>query len=253
MSRGLGYVPDEEDQRDWLVGSHHVISRASMVEQVDLRPFADPVDDQRGSSACVGFALGAAFDIRGRLQGMNLPRISRVAIYTMARATQVPLRDEGCRPRDAMLGIRTWGLVEESLVPFFEQTINEPLPWGVFSQGIDATNAEFWRIANIGQYRCDVMRQALSAGFPVAFATPVDAAVENYKRGETIGRVEGDDRGGHYMLAMGYRHTDGAFLVRNSWSADWGDDGYCWMSPERIASPWISDAWVIEATPKGVS
>ena len=36
--------------------------------------------------------------------------------------------------------------------------------------------------------------------------------------------------GGHSLVACGFDDEKEALLVRNSWSRDWGDDGYGWLS-----------------------
>lgn len=250
--RGLGYLRDSADWRDWSIDAHPRISAARVLAEVTLRPFAGPVADQQTSSSCVGFALAAAFDIRACLQGLPAPRISPRAIYTLARAGDGPLVDIGCRPRDALRAISKYGLVSEVRVPFSVEDINRPLPWDVFRAGHDARAAKYWRIDAIGNDRVDRMRQAISAGYPCFFATPVDSALDSYRAGDVVGPVRGPDRGGHAMLAIGYRVTDGAFDVRNSWSSEWGDGGHCWVSPERIAGIWTTDAWCLEATSPGV-
>ena len=249
--RGLGYLRDVADARDWLIEAHPRIASARVLAEVSLVAFSDPPEDQGGSSACVAFAVAAGFDIRARMQGLAIPRIAKRAIYTLARPW--PLLDIGCRPRDAMKAVSKHGLVAESRVPFSVDRVNEPMPWDVFRAGHGSRNAKYWRITETGNARVERVRQAVSAGFPVAFATPVDAAVDYYRAGDVIGPVRGPDRGGHMMLIVGYRVTDGAFLVRNSWETDFGDGGYCWVSAERIASAWCTDFWVLEACPTGVS
>jgi C1A family cysteine protease len=52
--------------------------------------------------------------------------------------------------------------------------------------------------------------------------------------------------GGHCMLTVGYGQKPGCFTVRNSWGADWGDQGDCYI-PERYlgSSEFGSDYWII--------
>jgi hypothetical protein len=40
--------------------------------------------------------------------------------------------------------------------------------------------------------------------------------------------------GGHAMCILGYDDAQRAFLVRNSWGADWGMDGYCWFGYDSL-------------------
>ena len=51
--------------------------------------------------------------------------------------------------------------------------------------------------------------------------------------------------GGHALLAVGYMQIAGALyiIVRNSWSTAWGDNGYCYLPADQVAS-WL-EAWTI--------
>ena len=42
------------------------------------------------------------------------------------------------------------------------------------------------------------------------------------------------------MLIVGYDMNERAYLVRNSWSAGWAEQGYCWIPFETM------DAWSME-------
>jgi hypothetical protein len=55
---------------------------------------------------------------------------------------------------------------------------------------------------------------------------------------------------GHAMTAVGYR-TDPLrgtyFLLKNSWSKEWGDQGYAWMSESTLMRN-LDEAYVVEAS-----
>jgi hypothetical protein len=48
-------------------------------------------------------------------------------------------------------------------------------------------------------------------------------------------RKAGDKHGMHAMAAVGYDDKKGAFLLMNSWGADWGKAGYCWVAYDVLA------------------
>jgi len=47
--------------------------------------------------------------------------------------------------------------------------------------------------------------------------------------------------GGHCMRAMGYTSTH--LVVANSWSADWGDKGFCYLPKAYCTSAQLSSDW----------
>ena len=52
--------------------------------------------------------------------------------------------------------------------------------------------------------------------------------------------------GGHAVLAVGYDDARQCFWVRNSWSAKWGQKGYCCMPYAYLTTPGLaSDFWTI--------
>ena len=56
----------------------------------------------------------------------------------------------------------------------------------------------------------------------------------------------GRDLGGHAMLACGYSDQDRVFVVRNSWGADWGDQGYCYIPYDYLSDPdQTHDCWTL--------
>ena len=62
----------------------------------------------------------------------------------------------------------------------------------------------------------------------VVMRTQVDNAIFGYQPG-TVWNYTGPNIGGHAMVVVGYDDAKEAFKVRNSWGADWGDQGYLWI------------------------
>jgi C1A family cysteine protease len=54
--------------------------------------------------------------------------------------------------------------------------------------------------------------------------------------------------GGHALMAIGYVDQTDEFLVRNSWSARFGIEGYCWIPCDYLTNPHLAyDFWAVRA------
>jgi C1A family cysteine protease len=64
--------------------------------------------------------------------------------------------------------------------------------------------------------------------------------------------------GGHAIVAVGFddkkkiknhrqggKQTTGAFLIRNSWGKEWGDEGYGWLPYAYVEQSLADDWWVL--------
>jgi C1A family cysteine protease len=50
------------------------------------------------------------------------------------------------------------------------------------------------------------------------------------------------------MMPVGYDDQSRMFIVRNSWSARWGIDGYYWIPYDYLTSPNLAvEFWTIQA------
>ncbi len=94
----------------------------------------------------------------------------------------------------------------------------------------------------------DAVRACLAEGFPVAFGTMVFSSFKATGRdGRTpMPRAGEPEEGGHAMALVGYSDAERVFIVRNSWGAGWGDQGYAYVPYDYILDPGLSHAmWAI--------
>jgi hypothetical protein len=232
--RGLGAIHDaaedvEEDLRRHHIGQLVGAAPVALPDRVDYSSLVGPIPDQKASSACVGFAFATAIYLRSRIAGHPLTeRPSAKAIYDIARLgdTHDWLADVGSRPRAAIDGMSTFGLVAESRWPLTAENVNEKPPLDVFRAGVGALLSGHYRIG--GGDIATLARSSLSKGFPVFFAMPVDGAFLTLHDGSVYDGPIGEILGNHAMCLVGYE--PGAFLVANSWGIDWGAGGFCRIS-----------------------
>ena len=100
-----------------------------------------------------------------------------------------------------------------------------------------------------GHESLDLVRTYLAAGFPSVFGISMPTSVS--KAAEIPYRPTFDGvLGGQSLLAVGYddkwpSSSRGALLVRNSWSTDWGENGYGWLPYAFVEERLALDFWTV--------
>ena len=99
------------------------------------------------------------------------------------------------------------------------------------------------------------IKSGLSNGFPIVFGFIVYESFESEETAKTgiVKMPEQSEKvlGGHAVTLVGYDDTKGTFKVRNSWSAKWGDKGYCYFPYEYLTNKNLaSDFWQVEQVTK---
>jgi C1A family cysteine protease len=94
------------------------------------------------------------------------------------------------------------------------------------------------------------MRGCLAAGYPFVFGFTVYSSFEGQEVAKTgvVSMPTPDEQvvGGHAVLAVGYDDASQAFIVRNSWGAGWGQEGYFTMPYAYLTTRALSsDFWTI--------
>ncbi|MCX6280827.1 MAG: C1 family peptidase, partial [Bacteroidetes bacterium] len=117
---------------------------------------------------------------------------------------------------------------------------------GCYKKALDHQVLSYHRVPRI----LDQIRGCLAEGFPMIFGFTVYESFESAEVAGT-GVVEmpapGEHvMGGHAVLAVGYDDSNRRFLVRNSWSEQWGEKGYFTMPYEYLLNENLSDDfWTI--------
>ena len=96
----------------------------------------------------------------------------------------------------------------------------------------------------------DQMKACVAAGYPFVFGFTAYESFESQEVARTgvAGLPDPSETavGGHAVMAVGYEDLSSRFMVRNSWSADWGLHGYFTMPYEYLADPNLAaDFWTI--------
>jgi len=237
---GLGYIPDLGDPRDYRYQLTHVVRPRS----VDLRSKMPPVWDQGQLGSCTAFALTAAVAFIHGFTG------SQLWLYYKERVMEHTTRqDAGAMIRDGIKVLANTGLPPAEAWPYDIAKFAKRPPTSANKAAKSELIGEYRRLTNISSYL-----DCLASGSPFVVGITVFDSFESdtvASNGEVP--MPGPSEamlGGHAICVVGYRE-DGSFIVRNSWSADWGDGGYFYLPHAYLANANLAtDAWAITGCSK---
>lgn len=240
--------------------SVYVWSGKSLAAGFDMREHCSAVEDQLQWGTCTANTTVGASELFLKRAGQFEPdrdELSRDFNYWWAGVLDGwQGKDVGRTVRNALRAAQIYGLCRESTEPYSAEGITQPPPPAAIVEGAQHRLTKFARIA--GDPLTEV-KQALNDGFPVSMAFRVHRWVFNITGPlETHWRQPGalaakdplnDVVGNHDVLVVGYQDsTDpsgGYFIVRNSWSPEWGDGGYWAMPYDRIGDAY--EFWAVES------
>jgi C1A family cysteine protease len=261
---GLGWQRDLMDPRDYFPDHARVrpllmtlkadrTARSGSHRVIDWREFFPRVDcqlDLPSSCAHACVALVAYFERRssGRfLEG------SRLFLHQMARSLLCQTVNCGICLRQTCKALVRFGLPPEGYWPYQPDRLDETPGSFLFSFASEYAPLLYvrpGRSLTTGRRTLASLRSFLAAGFPVAFGFTV---FDSLSREALIPFPTCYDsvRGGQAAVALGYddrlriRSEKGALLVRLSWGADWGEDGYGWLPYRYVEQELAADFWTL--------
>jgi hypothetical protein len=251
---GYGYKEDRHDHGmpgiSVLSGKYKVAAIPRSVEYRGKVLSGPGIMNQGGAGSCVGHATDGAIETRFAIMGAKIAHRSPVWIYDVARCierarmcyntpnSQLPdLEDQGSMPSDAWAGVEKWGLAAYKDRPTSDETVNQEPKLGMVESASEVILTGAYRIDDVGAARILAIKTALANGFPIALAVQVDLAFEDFDGKNPLGAP--DSRyilGGHYIYMTGYDTLSNGktiFSGPNSWTDQWGDDGF-WIGNESF-------------------
>ena len=224
------------------------------------------IRDQGQRGTCVSFALNGGVELllSRQTQDKNIDLSEQNTYFEGKRLTDT-WGSEGLSPYDTISAFvdqrTTW--VQETYWPYnvddkYCVRYNKDHPNATCSEteaqggGSDAEQqdphaaaAAGYRLTTAHQLYASIgrIKQALYRGYPVATSINAndDFQVATYKAGVVSWVLKTDSCGsslcGHEVLVVGYQDSDnvqggGYFIVKNSWSSDWGDGGLAYVTYE---------------------
>jgi len=250
LGRRYDYRPPPASNKLMLSAPHP--QRLGLPEKpsVDLRNLCTPVRDQGQKGSCFAFAASGFKEVTASIWGgRKAPLGAHLApdfLYYWARVWEGSYpQDRGASMADAMKELHERGCPPESFMPY------DPSDAGVMPSPAADVAAQ--------PYQCGqplLLEPSDAAGLraflsdhelPVAFGTTVYQSFERTGSDGIVPDVAPDEGvlGGHALLCLGY-DAQHRWIVRNSWGAAWGDQGYCYM-PESYVEHWL-EAWSVSGS-----
>jgi C1A family cysteine protease len=231
---------DDVDWRDLV----YIPTNDTLKDNVDLRKWATPVEDQSQLGSCTSNAIVGAYELTTL---MKLPAktedISRLFIYYNTRTLDGTVQeDSGATVRGSLKSIKADGACAETLWPYDISKFTVMPTADCYTDAKKRNIKDYFRIMTI-----ENMLDALNNNKPVVFGMLVYEEFLRLSPTNTILTAPTKPRwaaiGAHAMVLVGYDLPARLFLVRNSFGTSWGMDGYCWISFDYISTQ-AQDVWV---------
>lgn len=236
-----GWIPDKPDNRDFI----YKPTVYRIPDVVDLRHFMPPVYDQGNLGSCTANAVAGALDYERTRQSETLVTPSRLFVYYNERKDEHQIKtDAGATIRESVKAVKKYGVCPEKHWPYdIAKFANKP-PKTCYTEALKYVDLTYLRVHQ-GQAE---MQNCLAEGFAIVIGINVYESFESSavaKSGE-VPMPAADEQllGGHALLVVGYENDK--WIVRNSWGADWGDKGYCYLPFEYLLKSGLSgDFWAL--------
>jgi C1A family cysteine protease len=237
-----GWIPDIPDQRDYPY-AQLAIARPVLPKSIDLRSQCSPVENQEELGSCTACALVGNLEFLKREKSKRI-NFSKLFLYYNERAIMHTISsDSGSSLRNGIKSLVKLGCCKENLCPYVIKKFDEKPSDTAYTNALDYQITSYFRI-----HTKQEMKHTLANGYPFVFGIAVYESFESEEVTNTgiVPFPKTDERlvGGHAIMAVGYDDEASHWIIRNSWGASWGDNGYCYL-PYEYASRLATDFWTV--------
>ena len=228
----LNNKPSKPDARDRKYIKQNVV----ISDEVDLRPWDSPIEDQGSIGSCVSQAVTSAYELMVKKNNPDIfSELSRLFVYYHSRFIEGNVNEDSgiSTIRDALNAVRVYGVCSERLWPYdLTKVLIQPPP----PCYVDAFRRKISQYTSL--YSLSEMQETLVLGKPIVIGLNVFNGFMNVTQANPVVPLPASTDevviGGHAMVILGYSNKSNTFLVKNSFGIGWGDRGYGWLPYEYI-------------------
>ena len=242
LDRIFSLKPSLHDRRDFK----HTISSLKLEPYVDLRMWDSPIEDQGSIGSCASHAVTSAYENQLRaFYPDRYDELSRLFLYYHTRVIERTIsRDSGVvYLRSVMKAGNKYGLCKEQFWPYSADLLTEQPTPDSYSDASHRRIIEYSSIESISGIIDSVM-----LGKPVVIGFELFDSFMNMTKDRPIVQlpeVTENAVGGHAVVIVGYHLNSRHFIIKNSFGATWGDQGYAYM-PFDYVKLHVFDKWTFD-------
>jgi len=254
----FGWIPDLPDSRDYTRGTDEIGSllkgSGTPPATVDLRESCSPIVNQGELGSCTANAASGIVEYFQKKAFGSYSPVSRLFIYKATRNLMRTSGDSGAYIRTTMGSLALFGAPPEKYWEYGKGFDAEPPPF-CYSFGQNYKALKYFRLDEQGKDEKGILgaiKETLAQGVPAMFGFTVYSSIRDAEAGKIPFPGKGDTvLGGHAVAAVGYDdrmkigNSEGAFIIRNSWGKEWGDNGYGYLPYDYVLKGLALDWWAL--------
>lgn len=240
----LNLIPSTDTVKTASLTNSLYMANTTTPATVDLRRQAPPVYDQGQLGSCTAFSIGKGLrEMLDIIAKIPHTEFSARYLYYFERCAEHDIPDDnGANLVDGLWTLVDRGICPEAACPYDIERFTERPDTAADVSALMHKVKSTHHLPDLAALKAN-----LAAGYPAAFGMQCYSTLQNNKAA-TTGYVDmppaGEaPEGGHAVCAVGYDDVRQVVIVRNSWSATWGDKGYFYLPYAYFLDGHCFDIW----------